>query len=170
MSIRNGEPDLANGPWTHLAIIGITIVMALVLGYGVGIALNGKPESAGVAAIPPDASHGPGPDGTPTVTPTVTPTGSPTFIGTPALPATNTPAATVISAAAAPAATKPAAAKPAPPLAGITNPLPAPPSAQAPTLSRPAAQPLVPSGLDVTSTSTDTLTSILPTVTPAATK
>ncbi len=81
MSIRNGEPDLADVPWTHLAIIGITIVMALVLGYGVGFALNGKPESAGVAAKPPDAAQGPGPGGTPTVTPTVTPTGVPT--GTP---------------------------------------------------------------------------------------
>lgn len=96
MSIRNWEPDLNNRLWAHLALIVTTIVTALVLGYGVGLAVSGKPESAGIAVMPPGATH--------RVRSTATP------VGTPTLPATNTPAAALGIVTAAPPVTKSAAA------------------------------------------------------------
>ena len=67
MSIRNGGPDLANRPWTHLALIVTTIGMALVVGYGVGLLLNGTPEHAGVVVMAPEATAVSPPSVTPTV-------------------------------------------------------------------------------------------------------
>ena len=52
MGIRNGVPDLANRSWSHLAIIGTTVLVALALGYGVSLALYGTPEPSGVGVRP----------------------------------------------------------------------------------------------------------------------
>jgi hypothetical protein len=96
MSIRNGELDLANRPWTYLTLIGTSVLMALVVGCAVGFALNGRPELAAVAVMGADAAPG--------LRSTATPAGTPT------LAATNTPVAAVIGVTAAPPATKAGAA------------------------------------------------------------
>ena len=89
MSIENGGPDPANRPWARWAIIGATVVAALVGGYWVGTALFGSPQPAQVSIVTPAATLA--------LRPTFTPT----------LPPTNTPVPTATSAAAAPA-TQPA--------------------------------------------------------------
>ena len=101
MSMRNWEPDLNNRLRAHLALVVTTIVTALVLGYGVGLAVSGKPEAAGIAVMPPGATYG--------LRSSVTPPWTPT------LPATNTPAA---------AESTPPPAVAAPPINSLTSILP----------------------------------------------
>lgn len=121
MSIRNGEPELDKRLGVYLALIVTTIVTALVLGCGVGLAMSDKPESTGIAVLPAAATHGLRSTGTSFVTPT--------------LPAANTPTAAGVAAASP--ATKAAAAESTPP-----------PAQAAPSIN--------------------SLTSILPTVTPSS--
>lgn len=110
MSIENGGPDPANRPWARWAIIGATVVVALVGGYWVGTALFGTPQPAQVSVVTPEPTRG--------LRPTFTPT----------LPPTNTPAATATSATAALPATQPAdTGSAAPPTAATNTPLPPPP-------------------------------------------
>ncbi len=104
MSIENGGPDPANRPWARWAIIGATVVAALVGGYWVGTALFGSPQPAQVSIVTPAATLA--------LRPTFTPT----------LPPTNTPVPTATSAAAAPA-TQPANAGGAPAAAATDTPL-----------------------------------------------
>lgn len=121
MSIRNGEPELDKRLGVYLALIVTTIVTALVLGCGVGLAMSDKPESTGIAVLPAAATHGLRSTGTPFVMPT--------------LPAANTSTAAGVTAASP--ATKAAAAESTPP-----------PAQAAPSIN--------------------SLTSILPTVTPSS--
>lgn len=159
MSIRNGEMDLANRPWTYLTLIGSTVLVALVVGCGVGFAVNGKPEPAEIAVRGHEAAPALRSAGTPPATPT--------------LSATNTPVAAVVPVTAAPPATKAATATALPTQAQVA----AATGAHAPVISgsthvtptvTPTVTPLPPATPAKAPSSSNSLTSILPTVTPSS--
>ncbi len=116
MNIRNGEPGLANRPWTHWTLIGASVVLTMIGGYSVGSALFGTPEPAQVAAEPPETTYRLRLPLTPTLLPTAT------------------PAAAATSVAVAPLAAQAAAGGSTPPAAAANTPLPTlPPQAIAPS-------------------------------------
>jgi hypothetical protein len=156
MSIRNGELDLANRPWTYLTLIGTTLLMALVVGGGVGFAVNGKPDPAAIAVMGHAAAPGLRSTGTPPGTPTLSATNMPAA-------AVNVPAAAV-SVPAPPPATKAAAAATPPAqaqvaaAAGVPAPISLGGTNVTPTLTSAAKA----------APSSNSLPSILPTVTPSS--
>ena len=73
MNMRSGETGLADRPWLYWGLIGASVVVAVLIGYGVGTVLFSTPDEAQAAAGATPAVPVLRIPITPTVPPTTTP-------------------------------------------------------------------------------------------------